>query len=92
MSRRFELMPGVKVSVFGDEAVVFNPFSWETHVLNAAATIVLELVQAGCTAQEAAQILDEVLAEDERASAREYANRLLDDLASLRLIVPAGGE
>jgi hypothetical protein len=55
-------------------------------------TIVLELVQSGCTREEAAQMLDEVLADDERASAREYANRLLDDLASLRLIVAADGE
>lgn len=32
---------------FGDEALVFNPASWETHLLNASAALVLDALAAG---------------------------------------------
>lgn len=43
---------------FGDEAVVFNPLSWETHVVNAATARVLSLLaeHADAGAPEEAQI------------------------------------
>jgi PqqD family protein of HPr-rel-A system len=83
----YELAPAVRVVLLDDEAVVFNPFSWETHVLNAAAALVLERIVAGpCHASEVEALLAEALDPSERAQAASHAERLLHDLGSLRLI------
>jgi PqqD family protein of HPr-rel-A system len=87
---RFGLAPGVRVKVFDDEAVVFNPFTWETHVLNPSATLVLERLHAGpCSRHEIEELLAEALSEDDRVHAAQHAKRLLDELCSLRLLEPS---
>jgi PqqD family protein of HPr-rel-A system len=91
MSSRFDIAPGVKAVTFDDETVVFNPASWETHVLNAGATLVLGLVQDGCTVAEVRSVLADALADEERSSAGEHADRVLGELQSLRLIVERDG-
>jgi PqqD family protein of HPr-rel-A system len=76
--------------MFDDESVVFNPFSWETHVLNPAATLVLEALRRGpCRAADVSALLAEALDEAERAQAQEHAERLLREFGTLRLIAPA---
>lgn len=86
-SHIYRLAPEVKVLFFDDEAVVFNPKSWETHVLNASASLILERLLAGaCGKAEVEQILLVALDQDERKHAREHAERLLGDLVSLHLI------
>lgn len=83
-----ELVAGVRVVTLDDEAVVFNPFSWETHLLNPAAALLLERLQASpCSEGELAALLAEALDEAERPLADEHARRLVADLASLRLVV-----
>lgn len=85
---QFELAPDVRIIVFDDEAVVFNPFTWETHVLNESATLVVERLQAGaCGMTEVEELLAAVLDDTEKPLAAEHAERVLQDLASLRLIV-----
>ena len=71
-----------------DDAVVFNPFSWETHVLNPAAAIVLELAAADspCTEAGVAEVLAEVLDENERPRAAEHARHVLVQLRELGLL------
>lgn len=86
---RYALAPDVRLKFFDDEAVVFNPFTWETHVLNAAASLALEQVSARpCSCDDLERLLHEVLAEDEQPRAAEHARRLIGELAALRLIVP----
>ena len=71
-----------------DEAIVFNPFSWETHLLNPAAAIVLEsAVSAPCTEAGIRDILVEVLGEQDRPRAAEHARSLLGELIKARLLV-----
>lgn len=83
----YAVVPGVRIVLFDDEAVVFNPFSWETHVLNAAATLVLEeLSHRPCSPGDVAALLSEALDDSERPDAASHATRLLDELSSLRLI------
>ncbi len=85
---RFQAAAGLRVVTLDDDAVVFNPFSWETHVLNAAAALVLEMaIERPCTAGEVVDLMAELLSDDARGDAAEHANRLLDDLRRLRLLV-----
>ena len=88
VSGEFELSPGCRYFVFDDEAVVFNPVTWETHVLNPSATLVVDRLLSGAvTHAEIESLLAEVLDENERALATDHAQRLLSDLRSMRLIV-----
>ena len=85
---RFEPASGVRVVALDDDSVVFNPFSWETHVLNPAAALVLDLAAAHpCTLEDVREVLAESLDADERPQADEHARRLLGQLVGLRLLV-----
>ncbi|MCS7100454.1 MAG: HPr-rel-A system PqqD family peptide chaperone [Burkholderiaceae bacterium] len=78
---------------FDDEVVVFEPLSWDAHVLNAAAAAVLEfLQQAPRTELEVAALLSDLLCEEERAAAAEYARQLLSDLSQLSLVRALDGD
>jgi len=71
-----------------DDAIVFNPFSWETHLLNPAATLVLDLAAStDCTERGVIDVLTDVLDDNERPHAAEHARQLLDELLGLRLLV-----
>jgi len=76
-----------------DDAIVFNPFSWETHLLNSAAALVLEMAaSAPCTEAAVSEVLAEVLDERERPQAADHAKRLLWELVSLRLLIEGSAE
>lgn len=78
---------------FDGDAVAFNPFSWETHLLNPAAALVLDMAAAGpCTEADVAQVLADVLDESERPRAADHAQRLLRELIGLRLLDECGVE
>lgn len=79
--------------LFDDELVVFNPETWDTHILNAAAALVFsELATAPRSAQEIESLLADALTADERENAADQARRLLDDLHTLGLIEPANDD
>lgn len=83
---------GLRIREFDDEAVVFEPVSWDAHLLNPAAVAVLELlVEAPRTEHEVAVFLGEALSPDERSRAGEHAHRLLADLQSLGLVATTHG-
>jgi len=85
---RYALAPEVRLRRLDDDAIVFNPSSWETHLLNPAAALVLEYSASGdCTEAGVAEILAEVLDDKERPHAGQHARLLLDELVSLRLLV-----
>lgn len=84
----YAIAKGVRLCLLDDEAIVFNPFSWETHLLTPAAAIVLESVASmPCTEDGVRDMLGEVLDEQERPRAAEHAHRLLRELTDLRLLV-----
>lgn len=88
LRRAFAVSLGVVVRTFDDDAIVFNPFSWETHLFNPAAALVLDLAVAGvCTERSVCDALAEVLDEAERPRAPEHARNLLSELVSLRVLV-----
>lgn len=77
--------PDLRVLRFDDESVVFNPFLWHTHLLNAAAALILDALEDGpATAAEiAAAITDESGAP---AIPADQVGRLLEELARLTLV------
>jgi PqqD family protein of HPr-rel-A system len=87
-SRRYAVAPGVRLCILDDEAIVFNPFSWETHLLNCAAALALDMASSGpCTEATIHALLAEVLDEQERPRAAEHARELVQQLLALRLLV-----
>ena len=77
----------VRVVRFGAEAVVFNPLSWETHLLNETAAHVVESLRQGPqSVQELAAALVEDL--DPNSPAELYTDQvavLMDELEALGL-------
>jgi PqqD family protein of HPr-rel-A system len=86
----FVLAEGVKLVAIDDDIVAFNPFSWETHILNPAAAIALELASAGqLSAASLQEELEQALEADERSAAASHAVQLIRELDGLRLLRPA---
>jgi PqqD family protein of HPr-rel-A system len=81
---------GIRIRRFGDDALVFNPLTWETHLLNGAAVRVLDALSADPRAE--ARIAEEVwgpeAGPDEPDSARGEIGRFLQELGSLGLAEP----
>jgi PqqD family protein of HPr-rel-A system len=91
--RRFELASGVRLHRLDDDTIVFNPFSWETHLLNPAAALVLDIAAFNdCTESDVVDVLSEVLDDNERPRAAEHARQLVNELLSLRLLVETTAE
>lgn len=93
MTDRYAAVEGIRALDFGDEWIVFNPLSWDAHLLNAAAAIVLDLLGAEAQSEdEVAAYLHDVLVEDERAAASEHAHRLIGELVQLGLVHPLAAD
>ena len=87
---RFAAVQPLRSLGFDDEAVVFDPVSWDAHVLNAAAAAVLELlVESPHSEAEVATFLLEALRPEEQPKAGDHASRLIQELLSLGLVRPA---
>ena len=83
----FAVAPGLRVAWLDDDAIVFNPFSWETHLLNPAAALVLDFASTGpCSEAGIVEVLAEALDEGERGRAAGHAHRVLEQLLGLRLL------
>jgi PqqD family protein of HPr-rel-A system len=86
MNHRYVAIEGIRALDFDDEWVVFNPQSWDAHLLNPAAVVVLELLgSAAQSEQEIEAYLRDVLIEAEKSAAAQHARRLLDELVQLGL-------
>ena len=83
--------PDLRILRFDDESVVFNPFLWHTHLLNAAAALILDALEDGpATAGEiAAAMTDESGAP---ALPADQVEQLLNELAGLALVEPVPAE
>jgi PqqD family protein of HPr-rel-A system len=87
MTLRYAAVEGIRALDFGEECVVFNPLSWDAHLLNGAAAAVLELLTGGAqTEEEVAAYLAELLVESERSEALPHGQHLLHELAQLGLV------
>jgi PqqD family protein of HPr-rel-A system len=88
---KFAAAAGLRVREFDDDAVVFEPMSWEAHLLNPAARAVLTLLlERPRTEDEVAAFLADALQPAERAEAAAHAHRLLDELQSLGVVQVVG--
>lgn len=84
---RYEVVPGLRVASFDGESVVFNPSSWETHVLNVAASLLLEAVaSAPCSEADLVEVLTEALDDEDRLQAAEHVRQVVADFGRLRLV------
>jgi PqqD family protein of HPr-rel-A system len=89
MTPRFAAIEGIRAFDFGDECIVFNPISWDAHLLNAASMAVLELFSAEPqTPQDIENFLREMLLEEDRKDAAMHTQRLLEQLLRLGLLRP----
>ena len=83
------VVDGLRLRRFGDEAVAFNPLSWDAHLLNPAATATLDLLlESPCSEADVVAFLAEVLQPDQRFEAAAHGRRLIEDLTSLGLARP----
>jgi len=86
-SRRFTVTDGLRILTFDDEAVVFDPLSWDAHLLNNAAAAVLELLKdEPRTEREVIEFLEDALQPREQPQAAEHARQLLVELKTLGLV------
>jgi PqqD family protein of HPr-rel-A system len=78
---------GIRIRRFGDEALVFNPLSWETHLLNGVAMRVLDALAEGPRADT--ELVAELFGSDPRAgeprSMRDEIASFLGELDGLGL-------
>jgi len=87
---RFTDALNVRVQWFDGEAVLFNPISWDTHLLNVAAGLIVEqLLVRDCEVDE---IADALLAEGaeldpDAGSMHQQIASLLNQLQRLGLVV-----
>jgi len=84
---RFAAVSDLRAFEFDDEAIVFDPVAWDTHLLNASAIAVLDLlVEAPRSEADVARFLQDVLRPEERANAADFSSRLIRELSSLGLV------
>ena len=83
---------GTRLREFDGEAVVFNPLTWQTHILNDSGRMALSaLREAPRTADELVALLTAAAPDVADPSVvRDAVGRLLAELESTGLIQPAG--
>jgi PqqD family protein of HPr-rel-A system len=87
--RRFACTAGLRVHDFGDLCAVFDPLSWDAHLLNPAAVAVIDLLaETPHSVLEVEAFLTQALHPEERGMAHNHAQALLAELSSLGLIRP----
>lgn len=88
---RWCAVEGLRWHALDDEFVVFNPLTWDAHLLNASAAALLQhLSQRAAAQEEVSALMQELLAEDAAARAVELTATLLGDLQQLGLVCPQG--
>ena len=87
---KFALTGPLRSAELDDGSAVFNPISWDTHLLNGAATAVLQFIdEAPRTESEIVLLLEELLESGSRPQAASHTTSVLDELQRLGLIRPA---
>jgi PqqD family protein of HPr-rel-A system len=87
--RLFALKGPVRSVELDDGSAVFNPISWDTHLLNGAASAVLQFIEEAPRAEgEVVALLEELLDADSRPQAASHAAAVLEELQRLGLVRP----
>jgi|LNFM01.1.fsa_nt_gb PqqD family protein of HPr-rel-A system len=87
MSPRFAATEALRLRQFEDGTIVFNPDSWDAHLLNSAAAAVLEMCMVGPTTKEDVEaFLADALSTEGQSCAASHAERLLAELVELGLV------
>jgi PqqD family protein of HPr-rel-A system len=87
MKRLYGARPGIRFVRLDDDAVVFNPRTWFSHVLNPSAAMVLEfLMERPRSREEIEGFLSELLGPGERQVVAVHVDRVVDDLIMIDLI------
>jgi len=90
---RYAAVADLRIREFEDAALVFQPLSWDAHLLNPAAMAVLELCMEGAPTQlDVEQFLADALEAGSRHGAAEHAALLLDELTRLGVIKPLSAD
>lgn len=77
---------GLKLFTFDDEVAAFNPVTWDTHLLDASAVLVLRILEQGpATSAAIERELSSNRAAD-GADAGRLAHALIEQLSSAGLI------
>ena len=76
----------LKLFAFDDEVAAFNPVTWNTHLLDASAAIVLEALARAPASAEAIEPLLSGCRAANGADARRLTEALLDELVDAGLI------
>ena len=85
--RAFALTGPLSSVELDDGSAVFNPISWDTHLLNSSATAVLQFISdAPRTEGEVVVLLEELLEAGSRPEAAGHAAAVLGELQRLGLI------
>ena len=85
--------PDLRILRFDDESVVFNPFLWHTHLLNAAAALILDALEEegpASAADLAAALGDETGKPAIPVGQIEETLAQLAGLALIEAVAPAG--
>jgi PqqD family protein of HPr-rel-A system len=84
---RFAAVDGLRLCVLDDDVVVFDPLSWDAHLLNPAARAVLDLLlEAPQSEAEVEAFLLEALQPGEQTKAMTHARKLVGELQALGLV------
>lgn len=78
----------LKLCAFDDEVVAFNPVTWETHLLDASAVVVLEALARSPANAVAIEHLLSGDGDVTNADAPQRTTALLDQLVAAELIEP----
>jgi PqqD family protein of HPr-rel-A system len=78
----------MRVQRFDDEALVFNPLTWETHFLNGVAARVLDTVSA--TPRTEADLVGELCGGEAAETKRQEIVKFLRELEALGLTERVG--
>ena len=92
---RFIDATNARIHWFDGEVVIFNPISWETHLLNLAAAVIVEQLLAGMRRVDeiARSLVEEGIALDPHAGSMEQQiASLLGQLERLGLVVAEAAE
>lgn len=79
---------GMRVQRFDHEALVFNPLTWETHLLNGVAARVLDAVST--TPRAEADLVQDLCSAEGAQAMREEITQFLSELEALGLTEAIG--
>lgn len=87
MASAYAATSGLRLREFGDGVLVFQPVSWEVHILNPAAAAVLQACQDGPrSAESVAELLGQLIDESDVKALRLQSADLLVELEQLGLL------